>query len=451
VCAGLYSTGGFGEASRRWHAYIRHHVLGHPDELRPVIYNSWEGTWFDVDEANQKELAGIAASLGVELFVLDDGWFGSRTNERSGLGDWWPNPARFPRGLAPLIDEVHRLGMGFGLWVEPEMVNPDSELYRRNPDWVLHMAHRKRTERRSQLVLNFARDDVLEWTHEWLDRLLTDHRIDFLKWDMNRAFTEAGWPNEDDAQRLWFDHTAGVYEVLDRLRSDFPRLRVETCASGGGRVDLGILQRADQAWISDNTDPVDRIAIQLGYSRLYPAVTMGAWASDSPNPVNGRITPLRFRFHVAMAGALGVSGDLRAWSTEDRLEAAGLISQYKQVRPVVQQGQMYRLCPPNQDTTVVQYVDDQRDASVVLAWRPYPRPGTAVRPVRLAGIDSAAKYTDGHVVYSGSTLLQYGIDLRLPATDHASTVIQLRRTPAISESEPPRHVRRAHRPDHLEL
>jgi alpha-galactosidase len=429
VCAGMYSPGGFGETSRRWHDHVRRHVLPRADEARPVLYNTWEATWFDVSDAALRSLAAIAAELGVELFVVDDGWFSTRTSARSGLGDWWPNPDRFPDGLGPLIAEVHRLGMRFGLWVEPEMVNPDSDLYRAHPDWVLHMANRARTERRNQLVLNFARPDVVSWAHEWLDRLLTDHDIDFLKWDMNRSFTEAGWPGDDDAQRLWFDHTHGVYAVLDRLRADHPRLRIETCASGGGRVDLGVLRRADQAWTSDNTDPVDRIPIQHGYSQLYPAVTMGAWASESPNPINRRVTPVRFRFHVAMAGALGISGDLRTWSAEDRAEAAALVADYKRIRHIVQQGHLYRLAPPDHDTTAVQYVTADRDASVVFAWRPNPRPASAARPIRLAGLDPDAHYTDGSAVHPGDVLLHHGIDPALPAEDHASTLIQLRRIP----------------------
>ncbi|HEU5470686.1 MAG TPA: alpha-galactosidase [Actinophytocola sp.] len=428
-CLGLYSRGGFGETSRRWHSFVRQHILPRPDEPRPVLYNSWEGTWFDVNEATVRELATAAASLGVELFVLDDGWFAGRTTDAAGLGDWWPDPDRFPHGLGPLIAEVHRLGMRFGLWVEPEMVNPDSDLYRAHPDWVLHMPHRPRTEIRNQLVLNFARPDVVTWAHTWLDRLLRDNAVDFLKWDMNRPFTEAGWPAGPDPQRLWFAHTEGVYTILDRLRADHPRLRMETCASGGGRVDLGILRRTDQAWTSDNTDPVDRIAIQHGFSQLYPALIMGSWASQSPNPLNNRPTPLRFRMHVAMAGVLGISGDLRTWSTVDIAEAATLIAQYKQIRPIVQHGHLYRLTPTDHDVTAVQYVTDDRAESVVLIWRRFSRPSRATRPLRLAGLDPAATYTtpDGSH-HGGDVLLHHGIDPDLPPGDHASTLVRLRRS-----------------------
>lgn len=362
--------------------------------------------------------------------MVDDGWFGGRTSDRAGLGDWWPNRDRFPKGLAPLIEQVHRLGMRFGLWVEPEMVNPGSDLYRAHPDWVLHQPHRRRTEIRNQLVLNFARPDVADWAHGWLDRLLAEHEIDFLKWDMNRAFTEAGWPASDDPDRLWFDHIAAVYGIIDRLRADHPRLRIETCASGGGRVDLGILGRTDQAWASDNTDPVDRIVIQHGYGQVYPAVTMGAWASESPNPLTRRQAPLRFRFHVAMAGALGLSGNLREWSAQERREAAALVTAYQRVRHVIQHGALYRLTPARvEGTTAVQYVSQDGTESVVLGWRPLARHGQPDPPLRLAGLDPDARYEQvgPGTLHHGAVLLHHGLSLDLPRGDHASTLLHLRR------------------------
>jgi alpha-galactosidase len=430
VFAGLYTQDGFGGTSRAWHAYTRAHILPHPDETRPVLYNSWEGTWFDVNETNQRELATVAAELGVELFVVDDGWFGGRTSDSAGLGDWWPNPARFPSGLAPLIAHVHGLGMRFGLWVEPEMVNPDSDLYRTHPDWVLHQPRRHRTEIRNQLVLNFARPEVAEWAHGWLDRLLTEHEIDFLKWDMNRAFTEAGWPEGDDPDRLWIDHIRNVYAIIDRLRAGHPRLRIETCASGGGRVDLGILARTDQAWTSDNTDPTDRIAIQHGYTQVYPVITMGAWASENPNPLTHREAPLRYRFHVAMAGALGISGNLRHWPTQERREAAGHVAAYKRIRHVVQHGRLYRLTPSRVDgVTAVQYVSEDGTEAVVLAWRPLARHGQPDPPLRLTGLDPNATYhqVETGTFHHGVVLLHHGLELRLPAGDQASALLHLRR------------------------
>ena len=430
VLAGLYRRDGFGGTSRAWHHYVRAHVLRHPDEIRPVLYNSWEGTWFDVDATNQAELAAIAARMGVELYVMDDGWFGGRITDHAGLGDWWPNPTKFPDGLTPLIDEVHRLGMRFGLWVEPEEVNPDSDLYRAHPDWVLHMPNRRRTEIRNQLVLNYARPEVAEWAFATLDRLLTEYAIDFLKWDMNRAFTEAGWPDGEDPDRLWFDHERNVYAVIDRLRAAHPGVRIECCASGAGRAELGMLARTDQVWTSDNTDPVDRIVIQDGYGQVYPALTMGAWASDSPNPLNGRRTPLRFRFHVAMAGALGVSGNLREWSEADREEAAALVATYKRVRRVVQHGDLYRLTPARvEGTTAVQYTSRDGSEVVVLVFRPLLRHGAPQPPLRLVDLDPQARYrdVDSGAVHHGAVLLHCGLPVELPSGDHASALVHLRR------------------------
>lgn len=448
VLAGAYSRHGFGSASRTLHRYALDHVLPHPDELPAVLYNSWEATWFEVTEKNQIELARHAAALGVELYVMDDGWFGDRVDDTAGLGDWRPSLMKFPNGLTPLAEEVHRLRMKFGIWVEPEMVNPDSDLYRAHPDWVLHMTNRSRTEQRNQLVLNFARPDVVQWAYDWLDDLVATAGVDFLKWDMNRAFTEAGWPGAADPGRLWIDHTIGVYDVIDRLRAAHPHLRIESCASGGGRADFGIMRRTDQVWTSDNADPVDRLPIQDGYSQVYPAITMGAWVTASPNPVTGRTTPLAFRMHSAMAGALGISGDLRDWPDAEQAEAIELIAAYKRIRPLIAHGDLHRIAPG-----IVEYAAADRSEAAVLIRRPSHRYGEADGPVRLRGLDPDAIYTeidgrsaDGAAAgseaassdagssrhcsnrHSGAVLMAYGLEVesRLPRGDYASALIHLR-------------------------
>jgi alpha-galactosidase len=428
VFAGAYTANGFGAASRTWHDHVRGHVLPHPEELRPVLYNSWEATQFDVDEPGQRQLAEIAAELGVELFVMDDGWFGARRTDRAGLGDWQPYPGAFPNGLRPLVDHVHKLGMRFGLWVEPEMVNPDSDLYRAHPDWVLHQTNRRRTTLRNQLVLNFGRPDVQAWALDWLDRLVTDNALDYLKWDCNRPFTEPGRPGHADQDRLWIEHTRGVYRIMAQLRANHPDLRIEACSGGGGRTDLGILAYTDQVWTSDNTDAADRIAIQHGYSQIYPAQTMAAWVTDCPNPFTARTTPLRFRFHVAMAGALGVGGNLSEWSAQDRTLAAGLVETYREIRPTVQHGAQYRLVH-GPALTVVEYVARDGAEVVVFGWRITEPFGHRPSPIRLSGLDPVASYQDDRsdTVHSGATLRERGIDLALPSGDHTSVLIRLRR------------------------
>jgi alpha-galactosidase len=432
VFVGVYSESGFGGASRAWHAYVREQVLPHAAETRPVLYNSWEATGFDLDEAGQLALAARAATLGAELFVMDDGWFGARTSERAGLGDWVANPQRFPQGLGPLVTEVRRLGMQFGLWLEPEMVNPDSNLYRAHPDWVLHMPHRHRTEMRHQLVLNLARPDVAEWTHRWLDELVGTLRIDFVKWDANRPFTEAGWPGHADPDRVHLEHTRAVYRIMDRLRADHPGLRIESCAGGGGRADLGILSRTDQVWPSDNTDPVDRIAVQHGFSQLFPSRVMSGWVTDNPNVTTARCTPLRFRFHVAMAGVLGLGGDLTTWTADELKEAAELVAAYKLIRPAVQHGNAYRLAGGG-TLTGTQFVHG--DDHVVLAWCPTRPYGHTPGPLRLTAVSPRHDYRDldTGAVHSGAILRRHGLPLDLPPGDHASVLIRLQQIPTTVE------------------
>jgi alpha-galactosidase len=437
---GLYSTGGYGQASRAWHSYAREQVLPTPDEIRPVLYNSWEATGFDLTEKGQLALARRAAAMGVELFVVDDGWFGARDGDERGLGDWVPRAERFPGGLGGLFDQVRELGMRAGLWVEPEMVNPDSDLYRAHPDWVLHYPERRRDTMRNQLVLNFARRDVREWALGWLTGLVDSYRLDYFKWDMNRSFSQAGWPAAGDrADMLWIEHTLGVYEVMDELRRRHPQLRIESCSGGGGRVDLGILRRTDQVWTSDNTDARDRQEIQHGFSQLYPAGVMSAWVTDSPNPITRREVPLRYRFHVAMAGTLGIGGDLAAWSERELAEAADLVARYKEVRPAVQHGRLHRLGgPPGTGPSAVQYVHD--DLVVVLAYNPFSLAERGPRRLRPAGLDPEAVYEvvrgeQGMAPAVGSrlhgeTLMSAGLVIpswTLSGPDYRSEMLVLRR------------------------
>ncbi|KOU53115.1 alpha-galactosidase [Streptomyces sp. WM6378] len=428
VFAGLWSGAGFGGASRQWHAWQLAHVIPRAGQPRPVLYNSWEATLFDISEDQQRALAQRAADLGVELFVVDDGWFGARTHDAAGLGDWTPNPSRFPGGLKPLADEVHGLGMQFGIWVEPEMVNPDSDLYRAHPDWVQFQPGRTRTEFRNQLVLNLARKDVQDHLWEQLDGLLSSAPVDYVKWDFNRCFTDAGWPGEPYPQKLWVEHVHAFYALVDRLRAAHPHVAFESCSGGGGRIDLGVLSRTDQVWTSDNTDPLDRLAIQHGFSQLHPARVMAAWVTDSPNAqLNGRVSSLRFRFVSAMAGVLGVGGDLTRWSPAELAEARDWVALYKEIRPVVQLGAQYRLRAPEGGLGAVQYT--RGDDTVVLAWLQAQHYGEPPPAVRLRGLDPAASYAcpETGTVYSGAVLLHRGLVTGLRG-DLDAAVFRLRRT-----------------------
>jgi alpha-galactosidase len=405
-----------GGASRVLHSFEETTWLppNHRDEPRPVLYNSWEATHFDVTASSQMELAGRAAELGCELFVVDDGWFGARDHDRAGLGDWTVNPTKFPNGLSELIDEVHRLGMQFGIWVEPEMVNPDSDLYRAHPDWAYHVDGRSPTFGRNQLVLNLARDDVRQAMTEQLRSLLSQHGpIEFIKWDHNRSWTEVGWPERPEQQReVWSRHVHAVYRILRELRGQFPNVMFESCAGGGGRADLGMLRWTDQVWTSDNTDAADRLQIQYGYSHAHTPRVMTNWVTDVPNQQTGREAPLAFRFHVAMQGVLGIGGNIGKWSQQELEQARKLIGEYKQIRALVQFGHQYWLMRPAPiGPCAVEYVSPSGDEAVVFVYQVRGLRGAGVRRVRLHGLQSDRRYrrTADDAESTGAALMSAGI------------------------------------------
>ena len=414
-----HAEGGMGEASRLFHRFQRDHILpkdGARPPLRKVLYNSWEATEFAVDEAGQASLAEKAARLGVERFVMDDGWFGARNNDRAGLGDWTVNPAKFPNGLGPLITKVKSLGMEFGLWVEPEMVNADSDLYRTHPDWVIHFPGRPRTEGRNQMVLNLARQDVRDHLLRVLDELLSKNDIRFLKWDYNRNWSEPGWPAADpaDQQEIYVEYVRNLYAILAELRRRHPHVEIESCSGGGGRVDLGIMGLTDQVWASDNTDPVDRLLIQDGFTQAYAPGAMMAWVTDSPNWVNKRATPLSYRFLSAMQGGLGIGTNLNHWAEADFATARRYVDVYKRIRETVQRGDLYRLHRPQtgdvQSTTLYVAPDKAQAAlfTLVQGTHRYDPRG----PIRLAGLDPQARYRiermDGEALGPGSPAVASG-------------------------------------------
>lgn len=427
---GLYSREGFGGISRRWHTYERAHVFPDaPDSVRPVLYNSWEATAFAVNERNQMKLAETAAEMGIEVFVIDDGWFGERHDDYRGLGDWTVNPQKFPRGLNPLIERVNDLGMRFGVWVEPEMVNVDSDLYRAHPDWVYHFHNRSRTEGRNQLVLNLARDDVRDWMLTTLDTLLSQHNIEFIKWDMNRSVSEPGWPEEvgRNPERIWLDHVRNLYWVLDELRRRHPNVAFESCSGGGGRVDLGILSRTEQAWTSDNTDAFDRLRIQEGFSYGYAPRVMMCWVTDCPNFLTKRTVSLSYRFHVAMAGSLGIGGDLSHWTPQEREEAREFIATYKRLRSTIQNGLLYRLRSPRDGKFAAsQYVAQDGSEVVVFAWGHSQQFGETRVTLLLQGLQEDDYYLDpvSSFTYNGAYLMRYGLPINLMG-DFDSRMIHL--------------------------
>jgi alpha-galactosidase len=427
-----YSDGGFGKLSRLLHRFERRVILprNHAEKPRPVIFNTWETLYFNVNEENLKRLAELAAKIGVEIFVVDDGWFRGRDDDRAGLGDWDPDPRKFPRGLGPVIEHVKSLGMRFGIWVEPEMVNPNSDLYRRHPDWAYHFPGRPRSEMRNQLVLNLCRGDVKEYVFGWLDRLLTENEIGFVKWDMNRSFSEPGWPDApyERQREIWVRHVQAVYEILDELRRRHPGVVFEGCSGGGGRVDLGAMERFDQFWTSDNTDAVDRLLIQEGFTYAYCAKTMGAWVTGVPNFLTDRSPSLEFRFHSAMMGALGISVNLMELSTDKMEEARLHIEHYKKICHIIQDGDLYRLRSPRRHRVAAfQYVTEDASESVVFLFSLLQGFGEPEPPIRLRGLEPGWTYQlNGQEKRRGDTLMKAGIDPGLRG-DIRSKIIYLRK------------------------
>lgn len=419
---------GFGEMTRQMNRLAVAHLLPKQfnNEELPVLYNSWEATEFDVNAKQQIKLAEYAAKIGVELFVMDDGWFGKRQNDRAGLGDWYVNEEKFPNGLDELINRVNELGMDFGIWIEPEMVNPDSDLYRAHPDWAYHYPHREGCQLRHQLVLNMTRSDVQEYIFTAIDNLLSSHNIKYIKWDMNRPFSETGAENLDNPKMYSYLHTMAVYSIVDRLKNLHPDVAIESCASGGGRCDLGALSHFDQAWTSDNTDAVDRITIQKGYSLIRPVKTMRAWVTD----IAGINKPcsLDFRFAVAMQGALGIGGDLTKYSDTDLEICKKNIELYKKIRHLVQFGNLYRILDIETDeVSLNQYVSDDCTQSVAFLVARGTRFFKKRIPVCFDGLDSKKHYSltlqgKGYKK-SGAYLMNVGIPIHIHGADYNEIIL----------------------------
>ena len=336
VYATLSETGLNG-LSQRFHRHVRRHVLPFSAATapRPVTLNTWEGNYFDHDQGTLMAQADAAAALGIERFVLDDGWMRGRHHERAGLGDWVPDPAKYPDGIGPLAEHVVSRGMQFGLWVEPECVNPDSDLHRAHPDAVLHVEGRPLRTARRQLVVDITRPEIAARIENQIDALLRAHPIGYLKWDMNRDLVAAAGR---DGRPAYHRHVLALHAMIDRLRAAHPALEIESCASGGGRPDLGMLARTHRVWTSDCTDALDRIAIQRGFSRLYPPEVMGAHVSASPNHQTGRVHTLGFRAAVALFGHFGVELDPLRMTDAERTELSAWIALHKQLRPLLHGG-----------------------------------------------------------------------------------------------------------------
>jgi alpha-galactosidase len=367
--------------AQKLHAYTRAEIL--PARARwperKVHLNSWEALGFDLSQPALIALAEDAASLGIERFVLDDGWFAGRRDDTTSLGDWWPSPDVFPHGLGPLIAHVHALAMDFGLWVEPEMVSPDSALYRAHPDWCLHLPGAERPTMRGQLALDMARAEVREYLFTRLDALLRENAIAYLKWDHNRTLFPSA-PGQAE----------GFYALLDALRAAHPEVEIESCASGGGRIDYGVLSRVHRVWPSDNNDAIERLRIMPAWSQFLPLEVLGSHVGPSPNPITGRSLAMDFRAKVAVFGHMGVEADPARMTEAERATLTAHIALYKAWRGVLHTGALWRLAHPDPHVTAMMVTHD--DKALALAAQTAFSPLFDAAPLRLEGLDPSARY-----------------------------------------------------------
>lgn len=447
-----FSGEGKGQASRNLHRWARQKGVRGGDQLRDILLNSWEGAYFTFDEARLLKMMDGVKAMGGEMFVLDDGWFGNgkfaRDDDKRGLGDWQVNAAKLPRGLSFLAQEAAARGLKFGLWVEPEMANTESQLVKDHPDWVLQTQGRKRFTGRggSQVVLDLCNPKVQDFIVGFMDKLLTEHPgIAYIKWDANSDFLNVGsaWLPASEQGRVWVDYTRGLYDVLRRIQARHPKVVFKDCASGGGRMDYGNLAYAHEFWTSDNTDALQRLFIQWSANHIYPALATAAHVTVSPNHQTGRLLPLKFRFDVAMTGRLGFELDPAQMKTEDVDFARAAVQVYKSIRPVVQDGDLYRLLSPYEGNyAALMYVAEARDRAVVFGYNLRHLRGQDLPPVRLQGLDPAATYRiqernalpkvkhspwEGQA-FSGRTLMELGLPLSLNR-EHDSAVFELVRIP----------------------
>lgn len=428
----VFSAEGLGGMSRAYHHLYRSNLCRGEwrDKPRPIVVNNWEATYFDFDAAKLEKIAAAAAGLGIEMFVLDDGWFGHRDNDCSSLGDWFVDKRKLPGGLEELAARIKTKGLGFGLWVEPEMISPDSDLYRAHPDWCLHVPGRARSEGRNQLVLDFSRKDVRENIYDQIAAILRAVPITYVKWDMNRNTTEVGsLALPSDRQReTAHRYILGLYEFMEKLTREFPQILFEGCAGGGGRFDPGILYYMPQIWTSDNTDAISRLKIQYGTSLVYPWSTIAAHVSVVPNHQVGRVTPFKTRGDVAFTGAFGYELDVSKLTSEDREEVNRQTAFYKQVRHLFIDGSLYRLRSPFETNEAAwMVVAPGKDEALVTHVTILSLPNAADRFLKLKGLDPNSRYTIGDNVHRGDALMRVGIPIPYPAGDFLSHLWHLRK------------------------
>ena len=416
----VHSDEGIGKMSRTFHDLYRNNLIRgeYKDKRRPILINNWEATYFNFDTDKLIDIAKEASKLGIEMLVMDDGWFGHRDSDNSSLGDWFVYEKKLMGGLKYLVDEVNKLGMKFGIWFEPEMISPDSELYKAHPDWAIQIKGRPLTLCREQYVLDYSRKEVRDYVYGMMKKILDSANIEYIKWDMNRQLTEVGSATlpAERQRELWHRYVLGVYDLMDRLTTDYPHILLENCSGGGARFDPGMLYYSPQIWCSDDTDAIERLKIQHGTSMCYPCSAMGAHVSDCPNHTVGRNTPFKTRGHVAMVGTFGYELDVTRIPQEDRDAIPAQIEEFNKFNKLVRTGDHYRIGNMFEDNTwdAWEFVAKDKSEALFEFVQVLGRPNERSRRIKLKGLEADAYYYEENEPdkkISGAALMNAGINI----------------------------------------
>lgn len=438
----VYSGNGIGNMTRSYHTFYRKHLIRSPykDKMRPILINNWEATFFDFDSEKLLSIAKEAKKYGIEMLVMDDGWFGKRNNDNCSLGDWTVNTDKITGGLKKLVEDVNKIGLKFGIWFEPEMISPDSELYRKHPDWAIAIKGREAALSRQQYVLDLSRSEIRDYVYEAVASILRSANIFYVKWDMNRQLSDLGsyYLDAESQQELFHRYVLGVYELQERLLREFPHLLLENCSGGGARFDPGMLYYSPQIWCSDDSDAIERLAIQEGTALIYPLSAIGAHVSDCPSHSVGRITPFETRGHVALTGSFGYELDITKISKEDREQIPDQIELYHKYNDLIREGDYYRIASyrENHLYDCWSVVSEEKKEVLVTYVQVLARPNQRSRRILLQGLKPESYYwlegTDE--IYTGEMLMNAGFLIKGLLGDFRSRLYHFLERNNLSES-----------------
>lgn len=422
-----YSAQGLSHLSHNLHLGMKKYLIRDPQPgLKPILINSWEAAYFDFNGETIYQLAKAAKECDIDMIVMDDGWFGHREDDNSSLGDWYVNENKLGESLSSLSSRIHDLGLKFGIWFEPECVNEDSDLYRAHPDYAIKVPNRKFVRARNQLVLDFSRPEVVDAIFDQVCDILDHAAIDYVKWDFNRSISDV-YSSVTNQGRVTYDYVLGLYRFLDRLLERYPNLLIEGCSGGGGRFDAGMLHYTPQIWLSDNTDAIDRLAIQYGSSFIYPISSFGSHVSAVPNHQTGRITPMSTRALVAMSGTFGYELDITTCSEEEKQTIREQVSAFRKYQPLIHNGRYYRLSNPLHDEVgAYAFVSEDQKEALICAVRIITHSATYAHFIKIEGLEDNARYQDDQgQIYDANVLKTYGLPLIIDAGEYQAYTIHL--------------------------